>query len=418
MPPEAPTLNTDSTPAVINNPAPTGAQLPIQVDNQQAQVVADNDNEVTPAPAAKQSTGPALLSLEDFDKEVIPANPAASVKTKTVIDKNEVDPEDDLVAPDEDDSKDEVEEQANKDGEQSVTDKDAKDGVIHGNDKRDFTGFTDDERKALKKLDNPRFNKIAPLWRDLKAKAAEAEQIKAQNTKLQQQLKEGGIPDSWVEHPNAYQLSPKYQELSNKVGMLEFEENFYREQAVAVMEGKDWQRIEGYNNGQPVLSGPLKADNRASVWLNAGVSKLAAMKGQTEGQISLLQQQFSQQYSQSQAFIKQETDNFVNRLIPELRPKDDTEKLEMRKLLGDQYKSNPLTYFAENAYAVIIQQARYIKTLLDKGKTEVKLNNDRKLAGPAINRTPRDPGANHVNNGKPAKKGDEILSLDSFLPKD
>lgn len=292
--------------------------------------------------------------------------------------------------------------------------------VIHGNNKRDFTGFDKDEIKLLKKLDNGRFLKVSQKWKELKEKAAEVETLKQQTTNLTKQLREGGIPETWSEHPEAYVLHPEYQKLSNDISRVDYEENFYRQQALRVKNGEEWQHITGYQqNGQPILSQAMKASNEADIWLNSIIGKAAHVKGGIEQQINNIQRNFQHQHQSATTEIKTQIDQFVSKLIDPLKPKAEDEAT-IDKVLPASFKSNPMTYGYKKMFAVLLQQARYIQTLQGQQAAKAKINNDNKLAGANISRTPRDPAAASGRQQvmKNGKRVDAILDIKDFIPKD
>lgn len=283
---------------------------------------------------------------------------------------------------------------------------------LHGNNKRDFTGFTDDEKRILKRLDNPRFLKISNAWKNLKQEAGKVAEYQQKVTALETKLKEGGVPDSWIEHPLAFTLSPKFNEVSNKLSRIEYEEQFYQQQHLKVKAGETFQRIDGWNNGQPVLSQPIEATTQADLWLSGLQSRAINMKGSLEQQLQGMQSQFAQQHTSAVNDFKLNTDNLINKLPTELKPIEADEKI-MEAAIPEFLRNNPLLYSLKKLYGVNQQLARENQKLKSGTALTNKLANDRKLAPANPNKFPRDPSGGGVNgNGKVSTRNGRKINGD------
>lgn len=391
-----------------------------------------------PTPPAQQpavDTSP-VLSIDDFDTNSathLPSRDNVNQKTgfknppKTAVtppnvkatDENKEEIETDI----ETDIKDTPEKEDVEDGDKEVddtgevkkdevelTDAEKAELKVHGNSKRDFTGFTPEEAKLLKNLDNPRFLKLSKTWRALKEEATKAVEYKTQAENLTKQLREGGVPESWTEHPDAYQLSPEYRQVSQQYSKVDYEENFYDQQLANVKDGKPWQQITGYdrNTSQPILSAPLEASNQADIYLNKIIARAAGVKAQLEGRVANMQQNFTAQHNANVGGVKQQIDKVVNNLIAELKPVEADEKM-IAEAMPPSLRNHPLSYGYIKLGALVFAQARHIKSMMDKTTVAAKVEGDRKLAGPNINKMKKDPTS---SNGK--GKG-ELLDLDVLM---
>ncbi len=77
-------------------------------------------------------------------------------------------------------------------------------------------------------------------------------------------------------------------------------------------------------------------------------------------------------------------------------------------------QSNPMSYGYGIMFAVLMQQGRLLNQYRNEKSASAKLNNDKRLAGPSISKTPRDPSSSALQG----KGKQEILSLKDFLPKE
>jgi len=108
------------------------------------------------------------------------------------------------------------------------------------------------------------------LNKSLKEATQEREQLKTELTKV----KEGRIPDSYLDHPEAYQLLPEYQTAVNDYQTDAFEESHWAQQLERIEQGLAWQNLRGYQDGKPVYEtipqrknaeGEIIYDSRAKV---------------------------------------------------------------------------------------------------------------------------------------------------------
>lgn len=297
--------------------------------------------------------------------------------------------------------------------------KDTEPGKIHGNNKRDFSGFDLSEIKTLKGMNNYWFNKLAPVWRELKLQTKVVPELKTQVETLTKQLRDGGVPESWHEHPEAYVLSPEFRAINQEYSRIDFEENFYQQQLAAVKAGSDWQYIKSYDRatGQPILSEVRKASNQDDIWLTQTLGKCGVRKGNLEGRISNIQQTFQGQHQQFLGAVKATTDGFISKLVDKVKPLEPDEK-SFEDMLPTSLRQHPLAYAAKRQHGIIMQQARYIEELLKAKTVDTKLANDRKLAGARPSKLPRDPstetpGQKVIRNGKPV---DAMLRIEDIVP--
>lgn len=263
---------------------------------------------------------------------------------------------------------------------------------IHGNNKRNFDGLTPEEIKLLKRVDNKRFEGITARIKELKAEASKAAEYQTKAQQLEKTLREGGVPDSWVEHPESYKLSPAYQQVSSRYDRLAFEEEHYRQQLIRVRNGEDWQTVSFDQQGNPILSQPHKASNEADVNLTSHLAKAGNLRSQLEQQANQIASTFKQNHQRDAEGVKQGVDQVVKGLIKELQPIE-ADINDIRGKLPASLKNSPFAYGYEQMYSVICQQARMLNKLTTENKQKQKLQADKKLAGANTNKLPKDPSS-------------------------
>jgi hypothetical protein len=284
---------------------------------------------------------------------------------------------------------------------------------LHGNTKRDYTGFNDKQVKLLKRLDTGRFEAISSEWRALNAAATKAVELASQLEEQKKIAAGKGIPSSWYEHPEAYTLTPEFRQLSNQYAQYDVVENHYTQQMAAIQDGKPWVAITGFNpqTGEPIYSSEQQPSSQAMANVNRALMQATQAKGQLQGRVDNLSQSFVNNHKQAADAINNEIKTRMDSLHPEVKPSDKDIELVMDVLPG-MYRSHPLAKGFAQMLALNFAQARYLKKLLTEKEQGAKLDADKKLAGPrgGGNIPPKGPSTPAPKNGK-----DGVLRLDYLL---
>lgn len=377
--------------AEFENSVPTG-EKPVMDGNKLAKE--------QPAISKKSSTKPETSTAKDTNQNV----------KKETTEKLETKVEDQGEVTDGEDGKDgEVDEDAGDKttGEdQGETDKESEvegDEKIHGNSKRDYTGFSQNEIKVLKKLDNGRFSAIAPLLKTYKEAAGKSIQLAQELESSKKLLKEGGVPETWYEHPEAYQLSREFQDLSTQYGYQEQQENHYQQQLINIKQGKAWTQLL-YNNvsNKWELSQPIEPSDSAEVFAQRQMLAATNAKQNLDNRAAQIKQNHASTYERAAATMKHEVDNVINRMHPDVKPKEEDVKL-IQKIVPSQYSNHPLAYGYAQLGAIILAQGRKLAGLMKDQEQVTRLNQDIRKNGPAKPpglKRPSSPGKGEVNGFK------------------
>ncbi len=317
----------------------------------------------------------------------------------------------------EEDEEDEEVEAVKAEGEEleedSIKDKDVeKDEKIHGNTKKDFTGLTASQVKICKKLDNVRFSRAATEFRALNEAVNKSVQLAQELETQKKMLTEGGIPNQWYEHPEAYQLSKEFKDLSATYARQDAVEQFYEQQLLNVKAANDFFVIQGWDaQGNPIYSAAQKASNQAEIFLQRELAKASQLKIQLESRSENLSQSFRQQHQQASESVNREVQSYIDRLDKNLKFEEkDVEVLV--NALPKMYRDHPLAKQFARMGALNLSQGRYIQKLLGEKTQQVKLEADKKLAGPRTAKISKEPSGAKLGN----RNG--VLSLDEFLKND
>lgn len=303
----------------------------------------------------------------------------------------------------------ESEEETSEDGEttEEPTEEELK---LHGNTKRDYTGFNANQVKILKKLDNSRFQAISTEWRALQSAAGKAVNL-AQELEQQKKIAAGnGIPSSWYDHPEAYTLAPEFRQISQQYNQFAALEDHWQQQLAAVHDGKEWMGVTGINpqTGELVYTPPQPASPAAIAYLTKALNQAITGRTNLEARSQVLQQTFQQTHKQAAEGIKKEVDDIFSKIHPDIKPQEKDEEI-VKQALPKIYRDHPLTYGYVKLGALILAQGRRLNQLYSEKQNVAKIEADKKLAGARSNKPKVDPAASNKNGGK------KVFSLDSIL---
>lgn len=111
---------------------------------------------------------------------------------------------------------------------------------------RDYTQFTAEDAAILKRMPNHVFDAV-------KGRFAAIKQVETEKTELAnriKQLESGALPDSYLQHPNAYQLQPEYHSAVTLVNEADAEINAYNNAVIAIEQGRPYQKPIGWKDGE------------------------------------------------------------------------------------------------------------------------------------------------------------------------
>lgn len=276
---------------------------------------------------------------------------------------------------------------------------------IHGNSKRDYSGFSQDEIKVLKKLDNSRFAAIAPRLKVYKEAAAKSVQLATELESAKKMLKEGGIPEQWHQHPEAYQLSKEFQDINTLYSYQEQAENHYQQQLINIKQGKPWTSLQWDKvNNQFIPSGPHEASDQGEVFVQRQLIAAANAKQNLQVKSETLRQGHEAAYQKDVGFWKDEVDKLLAGVHPDVKPIEADEKL-VAGLIPKRFHNDPMFYALTKFGAMLLAQGKKLKEKYDAEAQVTRLNQDVRRAGTKV--PPKRPSS-------PAKSDQEKYSMKDF----
>ncbi len=238
-------------------------------------------------------------------------------------------------------------------------------------DKRDYTGFNADQVKALKQMPNEAF-------------AYASKQLREFN-QLQQQRQ-----DSWLQHPQAYTLSPEYSEADTMARRAIFEAQHYEQQLLKMRKGEDWTVITNYDErGNPVYSAPQKSSDEADLKVANALSQISAQAQQFQQKRDQLANTFQQRLmTEAEAINAERAKRFAWVADPKvLEDKVDVGgaigqatvkqiRDDFANLFAPHYHGTPIMEVAKDMFAALQILGAENRELRGQAATTVKLADD------------------------------------------
>lgn len=266
---------------------------------------------------------------------------------------------------------------------------------------RDYSGYTVEEQAVLKQMSKPAFEFTTKKLKELK-------ELKEQK------------PESYLQHPEAFTLSPEYREVSSKVQLADFEATHWKQQLLNIRNGKPWRGLQGIDDkGQPVYSGPFKATDESEIEVNNALQFVIGETQNLRGKLGEMQTGFKSRIDNDTNLIKAEmTKRFEWVAKPELLKEKlsipevgDVSIEDIRKQFTDlfprYYHNSPPLETASNMFVALQIYGSRIREL------EAELGKEKKLKGDIKTAEPNIEGG---NNGSATVSEKDIVFDDKDMP--
>lgn len=246
----------------------------------------------------------------------------------------------------------------------------------------DELGLNEEELAAVKKLKNFPFNQIKPILIERRKQIDTLRQAEAK-VKEFEELQGGKLPDNFYQHPEAYKLSPKYQEAAMLSDTCALERRHYEAQYAALEEGQPAKMIVGYSaeTGEPVYGEEITGA-MAKAKINSALLNVNTAAQRASSELANLQQSYSKEFTEASDLAKSIGSALVERLPEKVRPKmEDIQKIQ-KEIIPPAFADHPLAESVAGALTIIQLVSADNQALRDELEKQRKLGNDEELAGP------------------------------------
>lgn len=243
--------------------------------------------------------------------------------------------------------------------------------------KRNYDEFDPEDRAYLRRLHNAQYEQATARLRSLYAIREEKKQLEQALAKA----KEGGLPDSWYENPNAYRLSPEYAQAENTLAESRMLAEHWQEQLINIENGQPWTTVSRGPNGQLTLGETRQPDAQSKIQVMAAMNEAQQWSLQHQSKLQNIQQSFGSRYQQAFETVKKGTEQQLNRLPENLRPSPEQLKV-FEDALPNEFKKHPMTYLSSHMYGVAANAIKLLKQYQEKEKRAKVNKSDEQKAGP------------------------------------
>lgn len=259
--------------------------------------------------------------------------------------------------------------------------------AMQGSEARDLTGIPEADQKAFRGMPNPVFNYVAPRFKALIKREAEATQ------KFEQIVKDQGVPLSYFEHPQGFRITPQAAQIQQEYNDYNFELGHVQEQIAALKSGaKTVKEIVNYDaQGNAIYAERVVDDNNRATFLDSFVkqeAKAGILMGQLDQKFSSLAQNHIARNKQVTTSIKQAEAKyfpFYEEGQLTFGPAEKEKFNNFMATLPPETRGSPLASPLAKAYMVIQEMNILLKKQakqLAGSKQVIAGADERQLAGP------------------------------------
>ncbi len=253
---------------------------------------------------------------------------------------------------------------------------------------RDYSIFRPEEAEILKKSPNQVYEFAKTILPKLYTEANKAKQLEAELN----EARKGAVPQQWHEHPQAFALHPKFQEIRKTLSRAEFEASHYNEQAVAVENGAaEYSVVKHYDeNGNPVMETfkvtPEQQTRVKNALLQTALS-VANVRAQKQAEANEFAGSFKQRFEGLVGEMKKAESHhfpFFDETPEKPLPEESKNALKaVSELVPAEFKNHPLASFITKSGALnilLLNRLKQFETQMQQKQTAAQ---DAKLAGPS-----------------------------------
>lgn len=153
---------------------------------------------------------------------------------------------------------------------------------------RDYTGYSPEQTAVLKQMSNPAFEFTAEIMKQNK----ELSKLKT---------------STYLQHPQAYQLDPQFQQIQAEQYYMNAEGQHWQEQLRKILEGEKWVPLLGWNkDGSPRYGQERDPSNMDAEQVRMAMNQCYAKAQSEQGRMQQYAQNFQQQVQTDLNVIQQE----------------------------------------------------------------------------------------------------------------
>lgn len=250
---------------------------------------------------------------------------------------------------------------------------------------RDLTGFSDDEQKVLRGMSNEAWSFVSPKLKEHQALA----KTLSDKDKLIADLKVGKqmMPESYYEHPNAFTLTPEYNNSLQVLNIASAVQAHWKEQFVRIRQGEKWQDVDINPKTGALVKGAMKeADANSEAEVMEYMNFAAKQVEKNRDNILTMQAGFKEKHNNAVNVLRDAEDKHFAAYKDPNHPYAPVMKT-IANGIPEQLRNSPLAGLLVKSSTAVIQLGNLVKELQAKlaagnGASTAKTASDKRHAGP------------------------------------
>lgn len=239
--------------------------------------------------------------------------------------------------------------------------------------KRDLTWVKPEDKPLFEKMANDTLLRVKDVYTQVDALKTENEALKKT---------EGALPSNYYEHEKGYLLSPDYEYHATRVDIARQIKEHWQKQLLAVKRGQEWQDIDlDQKTGTLIKSKPITGDDESEIKLQENLQVATEQLYQISKKREEFVGGFTSKHKADVNFIKEAEEKYFTGWDKAEHWSKKTQD-EVRKLLPDSQKGNPLTGFLGKTLADNAALRGKLKLAVDEIKKLRGIKSDEAVAQP------------------------------------
>lgn len=246
---------------------------------------------------------------------------------------------------------------------------------------RDYSGIPDKLKGSFERMSNEAFDNLKPLFLQAQKDQAELVTVKEQLSKIP---KEGQLPTSYYEHPNAYVLSPEYAQASNNAQQAALVLEHWREQLDNVRSGsKEFQMLgTDPSTGKIIITGKQSVNEKSQSFLESMFFNSDRQANQFQQHLTNASSSHRARYQTAIVGLK----NYENATFKALTDPNHPLQLQVKDAMNridPAFRDNPLLpVLAKALVSLTVVAQKYAAAVKNGGKATAAKPSKQSLAGP------------------------------------
>ena len=247
---------------------------------------------------------------------------------------------------------------------------------------RNFDGLDESEKPYFVKMSNEAYNYLYPKYLEHKKVQQKLEELDIR----EKAIKENELPPHYYQHPEAYKLDKRYENLVRTQQTGQQIAGHWQQQLQNIKSGKPFQNLEfNSQTGSYQLTQPVEVTPENQGTLEAAVIQQLiqtnTVNGELKGELNALQQKFQSEHKNIDSFISDVNAKYFPMYQDEKAPVQPHIKA-LALMFPKPLQNDPLMPTLARSLYLNLQYLEHFKKQNNKEKVQASIKDDQRKAGP------------------------------------